>query len=67
MWGKYIHSGQTRGTLDYFLVHESIKEEFIALMKNYIGKFYGDKPHENSEFLNIVNQHHFDWLSALIE
>lgn len=66
VWGKCINAGQTCVAPDYFLVHEDVKGEFIALVRAYIAKFYGDEPHRNAEFPRIVNRHHFDRLSALI-
>jgi len=66
VWGKCINSGQTCVAPDYILVHESVKDAFIAEAQNSIMRFYGPTPHLNPEFPNIVNQHHFDRLSALI-
>jgi len=66
MWGKCINSGQTCVAPDYFLVHQSVKDEFIEKAKKYIGKFYGDATHANPEFPHIINQHHFERLMGLI-
>lgn len=66
VWGKCLNSGQTCIAPDYFLVHESVKDEFISKMQRYISKFYGASPHLNPEFPRIINRHHFDRLSALI-
>ncbi|TAH47590.1 MAG: aldehyde dehydrogenase [Treponema sp.] len=66
VWGKCINSGQTCVAPDYILVHESVKDAFIAEAQNSIMRFYGPTPHLNPEFPNIVNRHHFDRLSALI-
>ncbi len=66
MWGKLINSGQTCVAPDYFLVHQSVKEEFIAKARKYIAQFYGEAAHTNHEFPHIVNRHHFDRLTALI-
>ena len=66
VWGKCINSGQTCVAPDYFLVHESVKDDFIAAMQSEIKKSYGDSPHTNVEFPKIITRHHFDRLSALI-
>ncbi len=65
-WGKLINSGQTCVAPDYMVVHESVKNEFIAALKKYIEKFYGKNPEENDEYPKIINQIHFDRLSELI-
>ena len=65
-WGKCINSGQTCVAPDYFLVHEDVKDAFVARFRDYVTRFYGASPHENAEFPRIVNRHHFDRLSALV-
>lgn len=67
VWGKCINSGQTCVAPDYFLVHESVKDAFIAEAGKNLAAFYGPEPHRNPEFPNIVNRHHFDRLCALIQ
>jgi aldehyde dehydrogenase (NAD+) len=66
VWGKCINAGQTCVAPDYFLVHESVREAFIARARFYVEKFYGADPHQNPEFPHIINRRHFDRLSALI-
>ena len=66
VWGKCINAGQTCVAPDYFLVHESVKEEFIARARFYVEKFYGAEAHRNPEFPRIVNRRHFDRIGALI-
>ncbi len=65
-WGKCINSGQTCVAPDYFLVHEDVKDAFVARFREYVARFYGANPHESEEFPRIVNRHHFDRLSSLI-
>lgn len=65
-WGKCLNSGQTCVAPDYFLVHESVKKEFIAALQKEIRSAYGDAPHLNPEYPCIINAHHFERLSALI-
>ncbi len=66
-WGKLLNSSQTCVAPDYILVHESVKNELVAGIKKWIKIFYGENPHENSEYPKIINQHHFNRISALIE
>jgi aldehyde dehydrogenase (NAD+) len=65
-WGKCLNAGQTCVAPDYFLVHESVKAEFISGIRKYVREFYGNDPHLNGEYPRIINRHHFDRLSALI-
>lgn len=67
VWGKLINSGQTCVAPDYFLVHESVREAFVAKVREKVTAFYGADPHLNAEFPHIINHHHFDRLSALVE
>ncbi len=65
-WGKLFNAGQTCIAPDYMLVHESIKDDFIALLKKYCKDFFGETPQKNTEYPKIINQKHFDRLSTLI-
>ncbi len=65
-WGKLFNAGQTCIAPDYMLVHTSVKDEFIELVKKYIKEFFGDAPHKNNEYPKIINKKHFDRLSTLI-
>lgn len=67
VWGKLINSGQTCVAPDYFLVHESVREAFVAAAGEWTKAFYGADPHLNGEYPHIINRHHFDRLNALIE
>ncbi len=66
-WGKCVNAGQTCVAPDYILVHEDVKDEFVTHLRTWIAKFFGSDPHISEEFPSIVNQHHFERLSALIE
>ena len=39
-WGKFLNAGQTCVAPDYCVVHESVKEEFIKKLLEYIRRFY---------------------------
>lgn len=67
VWGKCLNAGQTCVAPDYFLVHESVKEEFVAKARKYIAEFYGAAPHLNPEFPHIINRHHFERLLGLVK
>jgi len=65
-WGKCINAGQTCVAPDYFLVHRTVRDEFITKLQHYIKEFYGPSPHDNPEFPRIINSKHFSRLSALL-
>lgn len=65
-WGKFINAGQTCISPDYVLVDRRIKSELIELMKRSIQEFYGDDPATSPDYGRIINQHHFQRLSALL-
>ncbi len=62
-WGKFLNAGQTCISIDYILVHESIKEAFIRELDKEIKKNYDMN---NEAYPRIINRHHFDRLSKLI-
>lgn len=66
VFGKLMNSGQTCVSPDYFMVHESIKDNFVKAIQEKIKKFYGDSPHNNNDFAKIINKKHFDRLNKLI-
>lgn len=67
IWGKSINSGQTCVAPDYVLVHSSVKEELIREMKKTIPHLLGEDILNNKDTPWIVNQHHFERLTKLIE
>lgn len=65
-WGKFFNAGQTCVAPDYVLVHKDIKEEFIKNLIKTIKSFYGDDPALSADFARIVNEHHFNRLTGLL-
>lgn len=65
-WGKFMNAGQTCIGVDYLLIHESVKDEFIAELKACIRKFYGEDPQKSPDYGRIINFSHYERLSALI-
>lgn len=66
-WGKFLNSGQTCVAPDYLLVHESVKAEFVGLLKDRVTDFFGEKPKESPDFSRIINDSHFDRLTGLFK
>lgn len=67
VWGKFLNGGQTCIAPDYLLVHESIREQLLSKMVEYIQSFFGSNPMENSALPRIINQQNFDRLTELID
>jgi len=65
-WGKYLNAGQTCVAPDYVLIDKSCKEEFIIELQKQIKMMYGDAL-SNKDYPKIINKHHFDRLTALIQ
>ncbi|WP_342525985.1 aldehyde dehydrogenase [Chryseomicrobium sp. FSL W7-1435] len=66
VWGKFMNSGQTCVAPDYLVVHESVKEPFIAKLKETIATFYGEDAQTSPDFSRIVNHKQFDRLHDLL-
>lgn len=65
-WGKFLNAGQTCVSIDYVLVHDRVKNAFIEELKKEINLRYPDAAN-NPDYPKIINQHHFERLSALID
>ena len=63
--GKGINAGQTCVAPDYFIVHESVKDAFIAKLKDTFYDFYY-KNDQLNEYTQIVNEYHFQRLQNLL-
>ena len=66
VFGKYLNCGQTCVAPDYLLIHESVRDEFVELLKKEITAMYTAKPLENEAYGKIVNRKHFERLKGLI-
>lgn len=62
VFGKFLNAGQTCVAPDYVLVHESVKEPFLAALKTEIQKQYPDP----ALIGKIITQAHFERLQGLI-
>ncbi|NTW78084.1 MAG: aldehyde dehydrogenase [Syntrophaceae bacterium] len=65
-WGKFLNAGQTCIAPDFVLVHDSIKNDFLAELKKVIIKFYGENPAEHQRYCRIINDRHFQRLNGLL-
>lgn len=65
-WGKCINGGQTCVAPDYLLVHEGVKDALLPLLGAEITKFFGEHPETHADYPRMVNQKHFDRVSAFL-
>jgi len=64
---KFSNAGQMCVAPDYILVHESVKEQFVALLKESLINFFGEKPQESYNYGKIINEKQFDRLSEYLQ
>lgn len=66
-WGKLMNAGQTCVALDYVLVDESRKQQFLTEMKTAFSHLYGKEIKKNPHFGRIVNERHMERLQKILE
>jgi aldehyde dehydrogenase (NAD+) len=64
-FGKCINAGQTCVAPDYVLIHESVRDAFVAEYEKALAKFFPEGDH--SKLVSIVNDEHYQRLTALLE
>ena len=67
VFGKYLNCGQTCVAPDFILCHASVKDQFVAAVKEEISRQYGENPLENPDYGRIVNEKHFRRLLSLVQ
>ena len=68
-WAKFVNCGQTCIAPDYILVHDSLRHDFLALLKKGIAEKYGNTDEEIKKSKNlsrIINSRHFLRLTNLL-
>lgn len=65
IWSKFLNAGQTCIAPDYLLVHKSIKDEFLKLLKSEIENSHFDT--NNGNYAQIVNKRNVERLVKLID
>ena len=63
-FGKLLNAGQTP---DYLLVHESVKDRLVPLLREAFEKLAGRDPLSNPDYPRIVSQKHLERLTRLLE
>ena len=68
-WGKFANNGQTCVAPDHIHVHRSIAAPFQAALVDAIGSLFGTGAgaRSSNSYARIVNERHFDRLSALLQ
>ena len=66
VFGKGFNVGQTCVAPDYVYVHESVKDAFVALVKEEIERQFGDCLH-NEDYGCIINEKHYNRIMGLID
>ena len=61
-FGKFLNNGQTCIAPDYILIDNSIKEKFVALLKESVAELFG----RSEDYGRIVNTRHFNRLNNLL-
>ncbi|KAJ6221726.1 hypothetical protein RDWZM_000271 [Blomia tropicalis] len=67
VWGKMMNAGQTCIAPDYVLCSIETRAELLENIVQVIAEFFGSDPKETADFGRIVNRHHFDRLTSLLE
>lgn len=66
-WGKLLNAGQTCIAPDYLLVHEDVKDEFLALLAQAFDHLLGQNQQEAKHFVRIVSDKAFARLSGYLQ
>lgn len=65
IWGKFLNAGQTCIAPDYVYIDQQVQTKFLKACKAEILK--ADYAFENQNYVQIINERHFDRLNALID
>ncbi|GGO94108.1 aldehyde dehydrogenase family protein [Wenjunlia tyrosinilytica] len=65
--GKFLNAGQTCVAPDYVLTDPETARGLEAALGKAVEALYGSDPAESPQYGRIVNQRHFDRLSALLD
>ena len=66
-WGKALNAGQTCIAPDYLMLHEDIKDEFFAALKEEFSSLLGEDPQKSRHFVRIVSDKAFDRLTGYLD
>ncbi|MFJ6426146.1 aldehyde dehydrogenase family protein [Streptomyces hydrogenans] len=64
-WGKFTNAGQTCVAPDYVLVTHAARAPLLAALPEAIHRMFGTDPRTSADYGRIVNDRHFQRLTAL--
>ncbi|HEY6954774.1 MAG TPA: aldehyde dehydrogenase [Flavisolibacter sp.] len=64
---KFSNAGQMCVAPDYILVHESVKEKFLAALKSTIQQLFTEDPYSSYNFGKIINDRQFNRLISYLQ
>ncbi|MCZ6860502.1 MAG: aldehyde dehydrogenase family protein [Alphaproteobacteria bacterium] len=67
VWGRFLNTGQTCVSPDYVLVAPGREPALLEAMKAVLTHFFGADPRTSPDFGRIINDHHFNRLTAMLE
>jgi acyl-CoA reductase-like NAD-dependent aldehyde dehydrogenase len=67
VWGRFMNAGQLCIAPDYVYVHKHAHDRLVAALGATIRAFYGEDPRSSPDYGRIVNQRHFDRVSAYLD
>ena len=65
-WGKFVNAGQTCVAPDYVLVTPGARAGLERELVNAVREMFGDDPARSTSYARIINENHFERLSALL-
>ncbi|MBT8091406.1 MAG: aldehyde dehydrogenase family protein, partial [Gammaproteobacteria bacterium] len=66
-WGKFTNAGQTCIAPDYVLTDSDTEAKLVPLIEKAAREMYGDDPAASDSYGRIINERHFDRISALLQ
>ncbi|MGB5511198.1 MAG: aldehyde dehydrogenase family protein, partial [Woeseiaceae bacterium] len=66
-WGKYTNAGQTCIAPDYLLTDADTEARLLPLIEKATREMYSDNPETSDSYGRIINERHFDRVSALLQ
>ena len=65
-WGKFSNAGQTCIAPDYVLTDAATERKLVPLIQQAVTEMFGDDPQASDSYGRIVNNRHFERLSAYL-
>jgi len=66
-FGAFLNAGQTCIRPDYVMVHESIAQKFVSLMKQTLIEFYTNNPQKSEFFGRLIHQNAYNRVIKLLQ